>query len=705
MSMAMRRNLRSALFVSAFIVASPLPAQTVDTSEWICEYCPFESGHRGDYDVGATSVSDDSAYVGDATGYDEDGVYANLDGHGRYAGDGYRSRWTLADLGLDSRRAAFGLEKPGTFEIDVDYRELPRRVFSTTKSVFDSSGGVLTLPGGWVRAPLTTGFSALGPSLDRLGIESDRSNLGIGGRVFATKRWQFSADYRRHEQEGRKILGGSYYTNAALLPVEIDYVTDSVDLGVRYAGDTWTLALGWYLSDFENGRETFGWEHPFTTAAGAEFGALAQPPDSRFQQLSLSGSIRFPLYGTYLSFSAASGEIEQEDALPAYTTNAGLATSPLPRSNLGGDVETARYAIALTAKPLEKARVRLTYRYDERDNRTARADWNRVIADSFVSGEFETNIPYSFERMRFSAGADYDLFDTLRISAEYERRETDRDFQEVAEQTEDAGWGRLRWRPLSSLQIDVRGGTAKRDIERYDEAVAVAFGQNPLLRKYNLAYRFREFGELTVSYSPAERPFSLTFDALIADDSYTKSLLGITDGYERRYNLDVGWTVSDNASVYINAGLEDIESEQTGSMFLAGPDWRASHDDDFTMLGAGIRVRNIAERVDLEFDYTRSDGGSEIVVSRLGGSTSEFPELSSELDYVRLAVGYRYSERLSINLDLRYQRFLASDWALEGVGPAAIPQVLTLGAQPYSPEVVVAGVSFRYRFGTAKPAE
>jgi hypothetical protein len=138
-------------------------AQAVDTSEWLCEFCPFESGHQGDYEVGATSVSDDSAYIGDATGYDEDGIYANLDGDGAVTRDGHRLRWTLEDLGLDSRSAAIDGTKSGQFDYRLAYRELPRRQFNTTVTVFDASGGDLALPPSWVSAADTGGFA--GPPL------------------------------------------------------------------------------------------------------------------------------------------------------------------------------------------------------------------------------------------------------------------------------------------------------------------------------------------------------------------------------------------------------------------------------------------------------------------------------------------------------------------------------------------------------------
>ena len=112
------------------MLASPaFTADGVDTSDWVCEYCPFEEGTSGDYDVGLTGVSDDSAYFGNATGYDEEGVYLNVDGDGSYASESQRVRWHVEDLGLDSRLISVEGGSPGTFDYHVDWQELPYRQF------------------------------------------------------------------------------------------------------------------------------------------------------------------------------------------------------------------------------------------------------------------------------------------------------------------------------------------------------------------------------------------------------------------------------------------------------------------------------------------------------------------------------------------------------------------------------------------------
>jgi MtrB/PioB family decaheme-associated outer membrane protein len=698
--MADKTRQTALILLPILALSSTVAAQTVDTSEWTCEYCPFEDGHRADYTVGATAADEDSAYFGNASGYDEKGGYLNLDGDGSYAGDQYRMRWTAEDLGLDSRYAAIETGRPGRYGIALAYRELPRRKWITTESIFDeASGDSLSLPSGWVRAPLTSGFTQLDSSLAPRNIESDRRFFDVGGSFLAFDALSITADYRRQTNDGLKVYGGSGYSNASLLPMPLDYVTDEVELGLRYALGAGYVSLDWYLSDFDNQNTALNWQTPFTAAPGADSPALAQAPDSKFQQLRLKGGYRFPAARTSLSASVAVGTIDQNTAFLPYTVNPNLSPGALPRSNLGGSVDTSNYALSVNSRPIDKLRVRLGYRYDERDNQTPVEVWERVVVDTLLSSDPENNLPYSFQRSSLELTGDYDLTDSLRVSGGYERRETERDLQEVREQTEDSGWGRLRWRATDYLEIDGRAGAASREIDSYNEVVAATFGQNPLMRKYNLAYRYREFAELAFTLMPTGVPLTLTLEGRYADDDYTRSQIGLVAGREMYVGADIGWAFSERASVYLNLSAENIESDQRGSEAFAAADWQASNDDDYATVGAGFRVRQIADKVDLQLDWTHADSASSIVLDEAVGSTSIFPDLETALDIVRVRFNYRHSERVDVTASLTYQAFEAEDWSIEGVGPGTIAEVLSLGALPYDDEQLLFGIGFSYRLG------
>jgi MtrB/PioB family decaheme-associated outer membrane protein len=691
------------LGVTSVAIASAALAQQPDTSSWVCEYCPFADGYRADYEAGTSYVTGDAAHFGDAGGYNEQGAYLNLDGSGSYASENYQAQWLAEDLGLDSRYLSVSGGNQGSYGYRIAYRELPRHRFDTTQTIFQqASPDSLSLPPGWVRSPVTGGFSALGASLVDRDISSERRVLELGGRYLPSDRFGVSANYRRQERDGLRIAGGSYFTQSSLLPAPFDHATDEAELGLRYSGGQGYLKLAYLGSFFQNENLALRWETPFTSAVGAETGAQAQSPDNSFQQISLAGNYRVHRYDTVFGLNLARGRLEQDDSLLPYTSNPLLTTSPLPRQRLDGRVHTTNVALTMSTRPFDKARIRLAYRLDDRDNRTSVDAWARVITDTFNSGDVETNVPYSFRKTRFNALGSYQLRRNVRVSAGFDRIEYDRDFQEVAEQTETGGWGMLRWKPNDYLDIRAKGGATEREIDRYDETVALSLGQNPLLRKYHLAYRYRRFGELTLAAALPEKPVSLTVTAMYADDEYTQSRLGITDGDDLRVAGDLSFALADNRYLYLHGGYENIESDQLGSEQFATADWSARNTDRFYSAGGGLILRQIAGSFDVTLDYTRAMGSTEISLNTLAAGLGWFPDLESTMDSVRLRLVWHRSEQLAVNLGLRYEGFEAEDWALEGVAPDTVPVVLTTGAKPYDYDVVLVGIGFTYLLDTQK---
>jgi MtrB/PioB family decaheme-associated outer membrane protein len=690
------------LVLVATALAPAAHAQQADTSKWSCEYCPFEEGYSGDYELGASGVTDDSAYFGNATGYDESGVYLNVDGDGGYNSDTQQVSWVIEDLGLDSRYLELDGGNQGKYDYSIAYRELPEIRFFTTDTVFLESGSAsLALPAGWQRAPQTSGFTQLDSSLYRRNIEGDRSLLEIGGRYLQSKNLSFSADLRRQERDGVDMIGGPFFFQSSLLPGQYEYTTDEVELGVKYDLDAGYLALGWRLSEFDNDNQALQWENPFISGGGATSGELAQAPDNTFQQLALSGAYNVAKLRTVLGFTAALGKMEQNEAFLPYTVNPNLNAGTLPESSLDGKVDTTNLAVTLNSRVTNRATVRAAFRYDERDNKTGQYVWTPVITDAFPTNDSITNTAYSYDRSTFNLAGDYKLTDTTSLSAGYEWKEFNRDFQEVTKQTENTGWGGLRWRPNIVFDFDIRGGAGQRDINSYNEELAIELGQNPLMRKYELAFRDRYFGEATATITPEDSTLSLTINGLYAKDDYDQTQLGLTDGDDLHVNADIGWSVSEKISAYLSGGYENFDSSQVGSEQFGAPDWTAKNSDKFYTFGVGMRIRQIAERTDLQLDYIRSDGTSAITVDSASGGYSDFPDLTSTLNYARLKLAYEYSERFDLTASLLYQSFTADDWALQGVGPATIPTVLTLGAKPYDDEQFIIGLGFRYQVGQA----
>lgn len=691
---------RAALMVGAALFSAVGWTQAApDMSQWRCRLCPFERGTDAQYTAGTAYVSDDAARFGNANGYDHEGAYLLADGAGRFADDSQRIIWGFDDLGVDARALSLEGNRGGAIDYRLSYRGLPYYLYDTTSSVFrQSAPGRLVLPAGWVRAPVTSQMSSLDSSLAPVDIKSRRDMLDLGIKLRPRSSTQVYADYRRQERTGTTISGASFFNTSSQLPRPIDQSTDELAVGLRYLAGHGTVDFAYRGSFFDNRLRALTWDNPFTSPPGAEQGALAESPDNSFQSLSVDGTFRF-LEHTTVTFSAGLGHGEQDEALLPYTVNSQLTASALPRATLDGAVDTSHVALTASARPWSRVRLRASYRYDERDNRTPIDLWNGVITDSFNSVDIRSNVAYDFRRERVNLVADANVTSGLKLSAGYDYTTLDRSQQEVAAQTENGGWGRVRWRFAPGFELSARRGTERRDIDHYDTALAVELQQNPLLAKYNLAYRFRTYADLTLTAAGSERPYTVALSTFYADDDYARSRLGLTSDRDRRLAADFGWTFTPHISVYASASDEKIDARQTGSESFALPDWSAMNTDRFQTLAGGLRLQQIPPRFDLTLDVSVADGATAIDLVR-GTVEDPFPKLRSRLDGLRFEAVYHRSSRLSVLLDLRYEHLDTEDWALAGVEPATVAELLGLGADPFHYNVVVLGAGVTYRLGT-----
>ena len=89
---------------------------------------------------------------------------------------------------------------------------------------------------------------------------------------------------------------------------------------------------------------------------------------------------------------------------------------------------------------------------------------------------------------------------------------------------------------------------------------------------------------------------------------------------------------------------------------------------------------------------TRSTG-------RISDSTgSDFPDLLSDLDTLKLNADYRLKDNMSLHAEYWYERFKSTNWMLDGVEPDTIPHVISFGEVSPNYNVNVFIVSMRYKF-------
>ena len=701
-----KQSLILALAVSTTLAAADARAANsagVDTSEWKCESCPFQTKYEADAEVGALYVDDDSAKFGEYNGLDEKGGYADVsaNGSGRSESGTYYS-YDLIDLGLDTREAEVVFRKEGVIEGSLRYDELPHRVWDTTVTPFSPSGSdSLALPAGWVRAGATTGMSALGQSLAPVDIGTDRTTYGAGVAYLLGTQFEFYADYDRQEIEGNRLASGAFLIQSLQYAEPVDATHDQVEVGAIYRFAQGFTRVSWYLSDYDNALSGVTFDNPYTPLApDTAQGRKALGPDNKAYLIALDGNFLLPWWKGVLSYRAADGKTTQDQAFLPFSTSATLSSGlTLPRADLDGELRNTHYRASLSLQPHPRLRLRGGYRYDERDDRTEPFSSGYVEMDTVAVATPDTAVRYDYERTRLDGFGEVRILDWLHVAAGAESDDVKRTNQASKKTEETRSWGRLRMRPWGSLEFTVTGGESH--IEAGDYVVnPVAPPENPLLRKYNQTNRDRDFAEARLAWSPWK--LSIALQGSYSYDAYRLSELGLKSGRDTLYAGTVSWAVSDAVTAYLAGSYQNMTTEQAGQEVFPSStrDWTVSHEDQFTTVGGGLLWRDILGKLDLSVDYTfaRSKGLIDTGTSPAGAG-GPFPQLDTEMDSVRLRASYDVSDRLTIAAAWTWEEYDTSDWQIEGVQPATIRNVLSMSPDPYRYDVNVIGLSVSYHFG------
>jgi MtrB/PioB family decaheme-associated outer membrane protein len=699
------------LVVATLLGAGALSGQVAfaqempDFEEWQCKFCPFpEKGLEGSAGASALNVSDDSARFGDYTGLDESGAYINAEADMLYRAEGgYAVSLQAQDLGLDSRFLELRAGRRGHWMVDLSWDEIPRRLDDSVSTVYDGLGsGRLTLPSSWVRGNFTSELAALDASLRDFTLGWDRQTLGLGLEFVQSKRLRYEVDFNSQTKEGSGLTWGSFLGTAADLVKPLDYQTDQVDAAIVYATDKWNVRASYYGSFFSNKNTALTWDNPFN---GPDQGRMALAPDNTYQQAMLSGGYRFPTWDTSINASYAVGRMEQTDALLPYTINPGLAALPLPVAQFDGDADVTHANLRVSMRPLDKLRLTGEYRSSERDNNSGQYEWAIVQADGFQAPS-AFNPVYSYETRDTLLAANYRFSRMVQVSAGWDNKIRDRDYQDVSRTDEDTTWARVRFRPVDQLSLGLRAESSSRDAR---EAAPVFFPgagaqQNPLLRKYYLADRERDTLQADAGFTPAGR-FSLAMRFESARDSYDQSEVGLVSADYDQYSAEASFLLGEKLGVTGYFSRENYDSRTIGAASflapnLAPPNWAGTSEDRHDVYGLAFNWPGLAEgKLDLRADLNRADTRGDIrIEDPLGGASDALPTLISKLTGAQLMADWHLDARWSLNAGWRWEKFDADDWAKDGVAPDTINNVLTFGADTLDYDVNVFLVGFTYRF-------
>lgn len=675
--------------------AAPALAEAPDTSGWKCEKCPFEKGYSSEAGLGAIYADGANYSYGRYTGIDEDAktyVEANASGSWKTESGAF-AKYEFTDLGLDSRAGRIVLGRDGQFDVALSYDGLPYRRYDMTVTPFSGFAN-LALPAGWVRGTTTATMSSLAASLGDRDVQTERKTYGVAARWLPGATWSLFANYQRQEKKGTGIIYGSVFTQAVQLPEPVDYTDDTFEAGVAWTTSRATARLAFSGSQFRNPNTSLTWQHPYASPFTTT-GRLALAPDNDMTQVSLAGNFRFDAWSTTLSYSASAGRLKQDDALLPVSTATG---APTPKPTLDGEVDLVHYGAALAFRPLPKLAMRGNWRFDKRDDKTDPIAVAYVVTDALAGGT-EFTPRYDYERTRLDGAADYTVLRWLRVGGGVQYDEVQRDQQEVKKTVEDGGFLRARLTPFDAVSLTLKRGQFHRDAKGFDLA-ALPADENPLLRKYNLANRDRTYYELLGTWSPTET-VTLSLQGKTTDDAYRRSPLGLTDGKSRTVGANLAWTPKESLTFYVDGGYQKMRSKQLGQARPNGVAWELRNEDEFWNAGIGGRW-TYSETLSFTADLTQAESrGDTLLIA--GTSPDAYPQLKTQLTAARLGAHWQATPAFGLHCRLVYQSYDEDNWALDGVTPAAVPNLLALGARADSHDVGLVAFSFTYRFGTVVP--
>ena len=218
--------------------------------------------------------------------------------------------------------------------------------------------------------------------------------------------------------------------------------------------------------------------------------------------------------------------------------------------------------------------------------------------------------------------------------------------------------------------------------------------QNPLMRKYDMADRDRDIVRLRVDVTPGER-LDIGLDGSATWDNYFKSVIGLLDGRSWAAAADAAYALTESMSATVYLSHEQIKSRQANAENLApSPLWFGDNEDTIDSAGAGIKYR-ADDKLAIGLDYTYSRSVGEVSIQ---GAPLGFPDLTTRLNSAKLYVDFRPKQKLSLHLAYWYEDYRSEDWALDGVTPSTISNVLAFGQESPSYQVNVITLSGSYQF-------
>lgn len=603
----MRNNILSLAVQGALIAmfAMPLLGYAADAAD---DETAALTHPSNSIEIGATSVSRDSAKFGEYNGLDENGLYGianiNLRGGNAYEeGDG-TTRWEIkgVDLGTTSRSLSGSASSQGQWNIGIGYDELQHNITDTyqTPQQGNMGGNNFTFPAAFGAFNAQSNPSARVLTPTQLGafhtekIHTDRKNTSFEAGYTFSQELSMQFDYNHLDQDGAKLIGiaaiGAPATTGTwraegigIIMNPTNYKTDSFNLALNWHGEKGHLTGGYYGSIFRDGYDSLSAQNAMLSNSSSASAGLYQTntlstaPDNSLHQFNLSGGYAFSS-ATKLTGGFSYGRNTQDNSYLSGQQEISLA----PRSSLDGKVITTHADLKLTHQTGRDLGLSAGFKYNERDNQSPSNLYRFYAINNRTTVDAATNAPYSNRKVQVELAADYRLTKGQNVRVAYEHEAVKRWCNNygiagvncLVNPSNDEDRLSINYRIKAREGVNFNAGYAyaKRRADFQGNAITPLSGldlpngghdvnaQNyPGYIAYPYAKRDQQMVKAGVNWQATEK-LDIGLNGRYAHDIYDANL-GVQDGNAASVNLDATYSYSEKSSVSAYVSWQNSERE------------------------------------------------------------------------------------------------------------------------------------------------
>lgn len=647
---------------------------------------------------------------------------------------GLTASFSASDLLTGNRelRVRYGIQ--GDWKLTADYGELVRRETVTFNSGIGNWGTT--------RPVVNTIAPGTGNDVD---LKTTRSGLGFGFQKIITPRLQLDVSGRTEHKEGARLWGIGFACPSAVaatctgtngiqvgsgvlfVPEPIDSDHHQVEARLSYAMEKLRLSVGYYGSFYQNqfGSMTVGIPGTLLNPAGTRLATspglatilgqpVALPPDNEAHQIDVTGAYLYSA-STQFNFKLARTRASQTDNFAA----AGFTAAPAGVANLGGAVATTLAQLGFTSRPLAKLSVSGDVRLEDREDKTALAQYNVEGTNVYTNRQ----LPYRTLRTKLQAnyqinpdwratlGGGYETIDRGVFTPTSAAAGITALRQKTDETTVRAELRRRMGSDFSgalSLEHSDRSGSNwLRDLSglgvaEVTDVNAPGINFNRGIFMPTLADRTRDKVRLLADWQPTEK-LSAQFAIDYGVDRYdAPGVYGVRRSDMRQYTLDATYAFNDkwSSNGFVSYGTQELDQGRPDAAFMA-------FRNRETMIGLGVTGKATAKLdvgVNVSYLEDRSsyvqtlDATASAANANLLAASGGLPDIAFRQLGLRLTGKYAFDKKSSVRADLAYYHTRWDDWAWGTNGTPYVYSDGTVGTRNTSQGVTLLRVVYTYRW-------